>query len=342
MGSLLTVDEITADLATDRIEDKAEFQDGLDTDNAESTLNGDEDDWGLGDDWDLGDDEDLGDDDDDDDDIEDADEDKTLDNPGDEDNDDDAKGKTPIGRLHGSRAPLIGAGSFGKVYLGMDTSTGLLMAVKQVELPKNEEHKKSMLSALEHEIKLLQDLQHENLVQYLHSSLDDDFLNIFLEYMPGGSVTALLRNYGAFEEPLVKNFVRQILEGLNYLHERDIIHHDLKGTNILIDNNGGVKISDFGISKQVEDDMGAGNCMHRPLMQGSVFCMAPEVVKQSGHTRKADIWSVGCLVVEMLIGKRPWATLTPMQVIFKLGSSEKPAIPSDISSEAQDFFGAYL
>lgn len=85
------------------------------------------------------------------------------------------------------------------------------------------------------------------------SSLDDDYLNIFLEYVPGGSVTALLRNYGAFEEPLVKNFVRQILQGLDYLHERNIIHRDIKGANILVDNKGGIKISDFGISKKVGD-----------------------------------------------------------------------------------------
>lgn len=172
------------------------------------------------------------------------------------------------------KGALIGAGSFGKVYLGMDASNGLLMAVKQVELPTgsapNEERKKNMLSALEHEIELLQDLQHENIVQYLcwyshltqfsllltplcsDSSLEDDCLNIFLEYVPGGSVTALLRSYGAFEEPLVKNFVRQILQGLSYLHERDIIHRDIKGANILVDNKGGVKISDFGISKKVD------------------------------------------------------------------------------------------
>lgn len=103
----------------------------------------------------------------------------------------------------------------------------------------------------------------------LDSSLDDDYLNIFLEYVPGGSVTALLRNYGAFEEPLVKNFVRQILEGLNYLHERDIIHRDIKGANILVDNKGGIKISDFGISKKVEDSTcGPFFVLHRSDLSG--------------------------------------------------------------------------
>jgi mitogen-activated protein kinase kinase kinase len=75
------------------------------------------------------------------------------------------------------------------------------------------------------------------------SSADGNHLNI----------AALLNNYGAFEEALVRNFVRQILTGLNYLHEREIVHRDIKGANILVDNKGGIKISDFGISKKVEN-----------------------------------------------------------------------------------------
>ncbi|KAL5529624.1 hypothetical protein ACEPAG_5609 [Sanghuangporus baumii] len=240
------------------------------------------------------------------------------------------------------RGALIGAGSFGSVYLGMDAMNGLLMAVKQVELPTgsgpNEQRKKSMLEALEREIDLLRELQHENIVQYLDSSSDDKHLYIFLEYVPGGSVTALLRNYGAFEEALCRHFVRQILQGLNYLHSRDIIHRDIKGANILVDNKGGIKISDFGISKKVEETFLGGHARgHRPSLQGSVYWMAPEVVKQLAHTRKADIWSVGCLVVEMLTGNHPYPTLNQMQAIFKIGSSAKPTVPSDISPECEDF-----
>lgn len=173
------------------------------------------------------------------------------------------------------RGALIGAGSFGQVYLGMNATNGSLMAVKQVELPTgnshNEERKKSMLSALEREIELLKVMSHENIVQYLgtdnrprtlrlansfvyaDSSSDGKHLYIFLEYVPGGSVAHLLANYGAFEEALVRTFVKQILQGLSYLHEADIIHRDIKGANILVDNRGGIKISDFGISKKVEE-----------------------------------------------------------------------------------------
>ncbi|CED83961.1 ste11alpha protein [Phaffia rhodozyma] len=212
------------------------------------------------------------------------------------------------------KGALIGSGSFGSVFLGMAASTGLLMAVKQVDIPTgqsaNEEKKKLMLSALETEIELLKELQHDNIVQYLDSSMDAAHLNIFLEYVPGGSVTALLGNYGAFEEALVRIFVRQTLQGLVYLHEKGIIHRDIKGANILVDNKGGIKISDFGISKRVETDLLTGVNQRRSL-QGTVFWMAPEVVRQTAHTPKADIWSIG--------------------------GSARPEYPPDITSEAEDF-----
>ncbi|GAA6028210.1 hypothetical protein NBRC10512_003084 [Rhodotorula toruloides] len=322
-ASIITVDEVTAELETRRASGVSWRKAGQagDSDSDASDDEASDFDAGLSDEGDLSDE------------VEDDETSEEEDEPG--------TAKPESKGMKWIKGALIGAGSFGSVYLGMNPMTGSLMAVKQVELPTgkthNEERKKGMLEALEREIELLKDLQHENIVQYLDSSMDGQHLNIFLEYVPGGSVAALLQNYGAFEEALVSKFVRQILTGLDYLHEREIIHRDIKGANILVDNKGNIKISDFGISKKVEDTLLTGAKVHRPSLQGSVYWMAPEVVKQTAYTSKADIWSLGCLVVEMLTGAHPWANLTQMQAIFRIGSSVRPTVPDDISSEADDF-----
>lgn len=155
------------------------------------------------------------------------------------------------------RGKFIGVGSFARVSLGWHRQLGTFMAVKQVELPVNNSYKedkqKTLVEALEREIDLLKQLHHERIVQYIGSDIEKGHINIFLEYVPGGSIATLLANYGPFSEILVRSFVKQILEGLDYLHECDIIHRDIKGANILVDNKGCIKISDFGISKKVED-----------------------------------------------------------------------------------------
>ncbi|KAJ5908448.1 Protein kinase byr2 [Penicillium taxi] len=250
------------------------------------------------------------------------------------------------------KGSLIGEGSFGSVFLALHAITGELMAVKQVEIPSAtkgtefDQRKNSMVTALKHEIELLQGMHHPNIVQYLGTSADDQFLNIFLEYVPGGSIATMLKQYNTFQEPLVKNFVRQILAGLSYLHSCDIIHRDIKGANILVDNKGGVKISDFGISKRVEAShvlgsrasSGGGGHLHRPSLQGSVYWMAPEVVRQTAHTKKADIWSLGCLVVEMFIGAHPFPDCSQLQAIFAIGSNKaRPPAPEHVSQEAVEF-----
>ncbi|SPQ22775.1 7da36181-aebf-4c87-9977-ef83ce8e5168 [Thermothielavioides terrestris] len=245
------------------------------------------------------------------------------------------------------KGALIGQGSFGSVYLALHAVTGELLAVKQVEMPapgansQSDSRKKSMIEALKREISLLRDLRHPNIVQYLGCGSSAEYLNIFLEYVPGGSVQTMLNSYGALPEPLVRSFVRQILNGLSYLHNRDIIHRDIKGANILVDNKGTIKISDFGISKKLEASNilnGPNNNKHRPSLQGSVFWMAPEVVKQTSYTRKADIWSLGCLVVEMMTGQHPFPDCTQLQAIFKIGGAKAtPTIPEHASAEAKQF-----
>ncbi|KAF9438340.1 ATP binding [Entomortierella beljakovae] len=240
------------------------------------------------------------------------------------------------------RGKFIGVGSFGKVSLGWHRQMGTFMAVKQVELPVNNSYKedkqKTLVEALEREIDLLKELHHERIVQYIGSDIEKGHINIFLEYVPGGSIATLLSNYGPFSEILVRSFVKQILEGLDYLHECDIIHRDIKGANILVDNKGCIKISDFGISKKVEDHLKSINVKSsRPSLQGSTFWMAPEVVKQIETTYKADIWGLGCLVVEMFTGTHPFPQFSQMQALFQIGSNCSPDIPEDISDDAKDF-----
>ncbi|KAK4548092.1 hypothetical protein LTR36_010812 [Oleoguttula mirabilis] len=252
------------------------------------------------------------------------------------------------------KGAMIGQGSFGTVFLALHAVTAELMAVKQVEMPSNQStamdaKKNHMVEALKLEISLLRDLQHPNIVRYLGSNSDETHLNIFLEYVAGGSVATMLVNYGSLPEGLIANFVRQILQGLNYLHMKDIIHRDIKGANILVDNMGTVKISDFGISKRVE----ATTIMHtqtplkrggpRVSLQGSVFWMAPEVVRQTAYTKKADIWSLGCLIVEMFTGSHPHPNCTQLQAIFKIGGAStnavaaRPDMPEVASEEAREF-----
>jgi len=248
------------------------------------------------------------------------------------------------------KGAMIGQGSFGTDYLALHAITGELMALKQVEMPSSsgtslDAKKNNMVEALKREIDLLRELKHPNIVQYLGSNSDDTHLNIFLEYVAGGSVATMLVNYGSLPEALISNFVRQILTGLAYLHSKEIIHRDIKGANILVDNHGSVKISDFGISKRVESTLRTSTTHQlkrggpRVSLQGSVFWMAPEVVKQTAYTRKADIWSLGCLIVEMFTGSHPHPNCTQLQAIFKIGGSgdAKPDIPPNVSKDVRVF-----
>ncbi|KAL5032972.1 hypothetical protein BDV3_001491 [Batrachochytrium dendrobatidis] len=261
------------------------------------------------------------------------------------------------------KGPLIGAGSFGKVFYGVNCETGEIMAVKQVPSPTyrvrtfsrssgdstssrklhHSTHdeavakaRRKMLEALHREISLLKDLDHENIVRYLGFDVETDFISVFLEYVSGGSVSTALAVMGNFEEPLIQSIVSQVLNGLRYLHERLIIHRDIKGGNILIDEDGWAKISDFGISKKNKHQM-AYRYNSRMSIQGSVYWMAPEVIKSKGYSAKVDIWSLGCVVLEMFTGNHPWRQLDEVQTMWRLGREDKPPLPEHLSSMGTDF-----
>jgi serine/threonine protein kinase len=153
------------------------------------------------------------------------------------------------------KGDLIGRGTYGRVYLGLNATTGDMLAVKQVELPttdrdRQDKRQASMIKALRDEIELLKNLEHPHIVQYLGWEESGEHISIFLEYVPGGSIASVYRKHQKFEEAVIKNFTKQILDGLSYLHAKGILHRDLKADNILVDSDGTCKITDFGISKQ--------------------------------------------------------------------------------------------
>ncbi|GIL92155.1 hypothetical protein Vretifemale_19716 [Volvox reticuliferus] len=156
----------------------------------------------------------------------------------------------------------------------------------------------------------------------------------FPRVRPRGSLSSQLSRFGPLPEPLVALYTRQLLLGLAYLHAQRTVHRDVKGANLLLEKTGVLKLADFGMAKQLMEQVSFTRSF-----KGSAYWMAPEVIKQQGYGVQADIWSVGCTVLEMATGKPPWSQCTSqVQAIFKIASSpDLPAIPEHLSPQASEF-----
>ncbi|KDP43623.1 hypothetical protein JCGZ_16910 [Jatropha curcas] len=228
------------------------------------------------------------------------------------------------------KGELLGSGSFGTVYEGF-TDDGFFFAVKEVSLLDQGSQGKQSILQLEQEISLLREFEHENIVQYLGTDKDEAKLYIFLELATKGSLAKLYQKY-RLRDSQVSAYTRQILSGLKYLHDQNVVHRDIKCANILVDANGSVKLADFGLAKATKFN-DVKSC------KGTAYWMAPEVVnlKNRGYGLAADIWSLGCTVLEMLTGQPPYSHLEGMQALFRIGKGEPPPVPDSLSREARDF-----
>ncbi|KAH7663037.1 Mitogen-activated protein kinase kinase kinase protein [Dioscorea alata] len=236
------------------------------------------------------------------------------------------------------KGKLIGRGTFGHVFVGFNSDSGETCAMKEVTLFSDDAKSRESAKQLVQEIALLSQLQHPNIVRYYGCDMIDDKLYIYLEFVSGGSIHKLLQEHGPLGEQAIRSFTRQILSGLAYLHAKATVHRDIKGANILVDPNGRVKLADFGMAKYIARKS-------RPLsFKGSPYWMAPEVVKKStGCNLSADIWSLGCTVLEMATSKPPWSQYEGIAAIFKIGNSKDlPAIPDHLSEDGQDFIRSCL
>ncbi|KAG6529676.1 mitogen-activated protein kinase kinase kinase 5-like [Zingiber officinale] len=247
-----------------------------------------------------------------------------------------AKAEVPHKTNQWQKGKLLGSGTFGNVYEATNRHTGALCAMKEVNIIPDDPKSAECLKQLEQEIKFLSQFKHPNIVQYYGTETIEDQLYIYLEYVHPGSINKYVRQHcGAMTESVVRNFTRHILNGLIYLHSKNIVHRDIKGANLLVDVNGVVKLADFGMAKHLS---GAARTLS---LKGSPFWMAPEMLqattnKEIGYDLAVDIWSLGCTIIEMFTGKHPWSNLDGPQAMFKV-LLEDPPMPETLSSEGKDF-----
>ena len=238
------------------------------------------------------------------------------------------------------KGKLVGSGSFGTVHLALSKNTGGLFVVKSAQ-------SRSGIEALENEAEILKSLDSSPyVVQCLGTEKSENDLNVLMEYMPGGSLADVATKFGgSLEEEVVRLYTREILLGLKYLHQQGIVHCDLKCKNVLLDLTGKIKLADFGCAKRLKDMKSGGsesdclvNCWQS--VGGTPLWMAPEVLRNEKLDFKADLWSLGCTVIEMATGRPPWGdeVSNPMAVVLKIAfGNDKPQLPSHMSKEGLDF-----
>ncbi len=187
------------------------------------------------------------------------------------------------------------------------------------------------IRSIESEVNLLKKLDHPNIVKYIEYIQTKKHINIILEYVEGGSLHYILKQSGKMGEHLVFIFVKQILEGLVYLHNQGIIHRDIKGANLLLTKNGIIKLADFGYS--ILNDKNKANSI-----VGTSCWMAPEVIEQKGNiSPKCDIWSLGSTIIQLLTTQPPYYEFDAMAAMFRIVRDKCPPLPNGISDNLRDF-----
>ncbi|KAL0625812.1 Mitogen-activated protein kinase kinase kinase 19 [Plecturocebus cupreus] len=239
-----------------------------------------------------------------------------------------------------TKGEILGKGAYGTVYCGL-TSQGQLIAVKQVALDTSDKlATEKEYRKLQEELDLLKALKHVNIVAYLGTCLQENTVSIFMEFVPGGSISSIINRFGPLPEMVFCKYTKQILQGVAYLHDNCVVHRDIKGNNVMLMPTGIIKLIDFGCAKRLA---WAGlNGTHSDMlksMHGTPYWMAPEVINESGYGRKSDIWSIGCTVFEMATGKPPLASMDRMAAMFYIGAHRglMPSLPDHFSENAADF-----
>jgi p21-activated kinase 1 len=224
-------------------------------------------------------------------------------------------------------------GSSGVVFRGVHLKTGMLCAIKVIQIKAD-----TKIDTLINEIAMMESTTHKNVVKYVGSYTHNQDLWIVMEFLQGGKLTDLLLNTH-FSEPQIAAVCRECLEALKHLHDMNRIHRDIKSDNVLLGSDGSVKLADFGFCAELTQ-----SASKRKSVVGTPYWMAPEVIRGLEYGTKVDIWSLGIMALEMADGEPPLLDLPPLRALFIIATHPSPTVkaPEKWSSEFKEFLAHSL
>jgi len=240
----------------------------------------------------------------------------------------------PNSKKRYERGRFLGKGGFAKCYELKDMATGEITAGKIV--PKSLLTKSHQKEKMSQEIRLHKAVAHDHLVKLYSYFEDPNFVYIVLELCRKRSLMELHKRRKAVTEPETRYFLMQILLGCKYLHENKIIHRDLKLGNVFLNDHMEVKIGDFGLATKVDYD---GE--RKRTLCGTPNYIAPEVLGKKGHSYEVDVWSIGCILYTLLVGKPPFETSTLKDTYTRIKKNEYH-IPSRVGPLARNLIQRLL